>query len=542
MDTDSQPAFPSGSSVNRNVFASFLLQFLFSVLAFRVMGLYRLMDGDEGHFLSAIRSVYDGLVPCRDFFFQQMPLFPYPYAVSMWLFGYGHESCIWVSVLSGAGLAVVTSAWFVRHGGGAAVGWIGWGLVMLNAQILFWTPTVKNHALPLFLGVLALYAAAHRCKSKTPAFWWAALTGFAAMGSVGTRLLALPFTVLAGVWILARVIQSPRSSLSLYGLAGFLVGMLLPGWLILRSAWPHPWVFYFNVLGFHEMRSGSLGTFATWPSTRTELVEMFCQGQFPVLLAMALAVGIWTVASHFRRTSQSVSSGPGVACNAPGSWPPLIPAYLTIFGLGAAALALLPALTFHQYFMVPLMFFILAGVPFWCMLLRLRKPVGAFVALLLLAMYGGAPVNGSLELFNHREWVFPRLPREYRLADVREISQTLAEVTGPDDPVFSTWQGFTFFARRRDLPGNENFNARVIADQLPADQLHLLHVASNEELAGAIQRGEPKAVVLGFFVLRYKDVLLNQDPVTGHYVLRQEFLQQYRLVRQIGSLQVWLKK
>jgi hypothetical protein len=507
------------------------------------MGHYRLMDADEGHFLSAVRCVYDGLAPCRDFFFQQMPLFPYPYAASMWIFGYGYEPCIWVSVLCGAGLAVVTSAWFARHGGGVLAGWVGWCLVMLNAPILFWTPTIKNHAMPLFLGVLALYSASHHCKSKAPAFWWAALAGFAAMGSVGTRLLALPFALLAGCWMLARVIAQPRSSAALCGLTGFLFGALPPALLILRSVLPHPWVFYFDVFGFHEIRSGSLGTFGTWQSVRAELAGMFYQGQFPAMLVIALAVSSWGVALHFGRASRHpLPHGEKAAWAFPCPSPALMPACLTAFGIGATILALLPAQTFHQYFMVPLMFFLLAGLPFWCALLRARKPAGIFGVTLLLAMYGGTPWNDSIELFNHREWVFPRFPREYRLADVRELSQTLAAVTGPNDPVFSTWQGFTFFARRRDLPGNENFNARVIAGQLPDDQLRRLHVASNEELAAAIQQGEPKAVVLGFFVSQYQRVLCDRDSATGNYVLRREFLQKYKLVRQIGYHQVWLRK
>jgi hypothetical protein len=543
MDTDAKSTMPSESRVAWTAFVFFLLQFLFSVVAFRVMGFYRLMDADEGHFLSAIHCVYDGLVPCQDFFFQQMPLFPYPYAASMWIFGYGYEPCIWVSVFSGAGLAVVTSAWFVRYGGGVAAGWVGWCLIMLNAQILFWTPTIKNHALPLFLGVLALYSASRCCKSKTPAFWWAALAGFAAMGSVGTRLLALPFALLAGGWILVRIITQPRSSLAWCGLTGFLVGMLPLVLLIVRSMLPDPGVFYFDVLGFHEIRSGSLGTFGTWPSMKAELIEMVYQGQFPVMLVLALAVSVRGVAYHFSRNSRGpVPHGKQTVWSFPDSMPAFIPASLTLFGIGAAALALLPAQTFHQYFMVPMMFFILAGVPFWCVLLRVRRPAGIFGVVLLLVLYGGTPWNGSIELFNHREWVFPRLFREYRVADVREISKTLAEVTNPDDPVFSTWQGFTFFARRRDLPGNENFNARVIANQLPSDQLRRLHVASNEELAAAIQQGQPKAVALGFVASHYRDVLFDPDPVSGKYELSREFLQHYQPVRQIGPLQLWLRK
>lgn len=540
----SEKVFAAARVLTRAAAVSFLLQFLISCVVFRVMGFYRLMDADEGHFLSAIRGVYNGLVPCRDFFFQQMPLFPYPYVVAMKIFGYGYEPCIWVSVLCGAGLAVVTSGWFTRYGGGLMAGWIGWCLVMLNAPILFWTPTIKNHAMPLFFGVLALYAASRPCGSKASVFWWSALAGFAAMWSVGTRLLALPFTLLAGYWILARVIAQPRSRNGMCGSIGFWAGASLPVLLILRSVFPHVWVFYFDVLGFHEIRSGSLGTFGTWQSVTAELYEMLCQGQFPAMLAVALAVSAWGVVLHFRRTPGSnqrnaESATRTFAC----SMPVLTPAYLTTVGIGASVLALLPAETFHQYFMVPMMFFILASAPCWWFLSHPRKKaVGICNAVLLLAIYGGTPWDDSIELFNHREWVYPRFPKEYGLADVRKISRTLAEVTGPDDPVFTTWQGFTFFANRRELPGNENFNARAIADKLTESQLHELHVASNAELSAAIRRGEPKAIVLGFVVSRYRDVLFVRDPATGYYKLNSKLFQKYGLVQQIGLHEVWVRK
>src|SRR5262245_61209965 len=89
------------------------LQFIAAALIFRGMAQLRpFMDADEGHFLSAIRGVYQGLRPCQDFFFQQMPLFPYLYALAMRLVGYGYETCLWVSLLAGAGLAVVTARYF----------------------------------------------------------------------------------------------------------------------------------------------------------------------------------------------------------------------------------------------------------------------------------------------------------------------------------------------------------------------------------------------------------------------------------------------
>src|SRR5438552_16851443 len=101
--------FEAEHRITKATYVSFLLQFGVSLAVFRVMADPRLMDADEGHFLSAIRSVYEGRVPCQDFFFQQMPLFLYPYAAAIKVFGYGYEPCLWISLLCGAGLAITTA-------------------------------------------------------------------------------------------------------------------------------------------------------------------------------------------------------------------------------------------------------------------------------------------------------------------------------------------------------------------------------------------------------------------------------------------------
>ncbi|MEE8169294.1 MAG: hypothetical protein V3T70_01990, partial [Phycisphaerae bacterium] len=73
-------ALPSRSSAPRRINAvSVVIQFVAATAIFRAAAEWRVMDADEGHFLRAIRGVYDGLVPCQDLFYQQTPLFPYPY-------------------------------------------------------------------------------------------------------------------------------------------------------------------------------------------------------------------------------------------------------------------------------------------------------------------------------------------------------------------------------------------------------------------------------------------------------------------------------
>jgi hypothetical protein len=519
-------------------YGTLLVQFLLASAIFRLMANYRLMDPDEGHFLSAIRSVYHGLVPSQDFFYQQMPLFPYPYAASMGLFGYGYEPCLWVSVACGAGLATVAAAWYIRSSGGILSGWAGWLLVVLNAQVLFWTPTVKNHAMPLFLGAFALYASFHPGGKGSTDRWWGALSGFSAVWAVGTRVLALPFFLLAVTWLLLRAASPSTRQSGVRALQGFILGTLPPLLLMLRSMFPDPWVFYFNNLGYHGMRSGSLGTFGSLNSVMAELLEMLLQGQFPVVLAAALLVVICGRCFH----SRAPAAGP------PPSWferllaRESIPSWMLASGVGAAVLALAPAQTFHQYFMVPLIFFLLAGVPLWHTLLYERKNAGKVVAGLMLIGYAATPCTAGLSMFNHREWIFPQLPKEFSLPEVRALSRKLAEVTEPGDSVLSTWQGFTFLADRREYPGNENFNARIIAGRLTDEQLSRLRMASNAELAAAVDRGEPKAIVFGFFAGQYREALGEVDPISGDRKLRSKLYTNYRMIMERGAHSIWLRK
>lgn len=502
------------------------LQFALSAAAFRVMGLYRLMDADEGHFLAAIRCVYKGLSPSRDFFFQQTPLFPYPFAAAMKVFGYGYEPCMWVSVLSGAGLAVLVAAYFARYGGGAACGWIGWLLVMLNGPVLFWVPTVKNHALPMFAGMMALYAASMRCETKRGSFWWGALAGFAAMWSVGTRLPAAPLSAVAGLWILLRAVAPSRPAHAWMGVLGFVAGLLPPSLLVLRSVFPDPWVFYMNILGFHKVRSGSAGTYGTWGTVTAELGQLLRQMQYPLMLAVAVGVSAWRAASAARR-----------------SW---IEPGLLLAALAWSVVTLAPAQTFHQYFMVPGIFLLLASVPIWSGLLRAgNRRAGAALMVLVLGVY-------ATQMFNHREAVLnpaggppgkDGFPPEWSHAKVRELSAALAAATKPGDKVLTTWGGFSFFADRDEVKGNENFNGRTISVILPDDQLRRLHVATNAELTESVRRGEPAAIAVGFFnVAYYRYALYAVDPSGKGLTYHPEVVKRYKPIRTVGQHVVWQRR
>jgi len=478
----SQPFAPSALPQRAGIHAA--MQFLLAMIVYRFAASVRLMDADEGHFLSAVRSVYNGLNPFQDFFFQQTPLFPYPYALAMRIFGYGYEQCLWVSILCGAGLAVVTAAFYARGGRSAWFGWIGWWMVVANAQTFFWTPMVKNHALPLFCGATALWAASRRCESARPAFGWGALSGFAAIWCVGSRLPALPLSAAAALWIVGRAVWPGRPRGAWMSVAGFAVGAMPPLLLALRSLYPDPWRAWFDVVEFHRSRSAG-GTYGDWNTISVELIVLARQAQFPFMLLIALIAVFAALMSPPAAVEGSSSpSSPSSRGEA------RVALYLALFGIAAAVWSLLPRQTFHQYFMVPLVLFWFAALPLWRFLLRAEpRRVLRGLGVLLLACY-------AFGVTNHQERIFPDC---WGRGPVERMSAALAAHTSPQDEVLSTWQGFTFMAQRRDLPGNENFNARTIADKITAEEARRVRIASNSDLAAVVLAAKPRAIVTGFF-------------------------------------------
>jgi len=547
-----------------------LLQFALALLIFAYAAGRRVLDADEGHFLSAIRAVYEGRVPYQDFFYQQTPLFLYPYAWAMRLFGYGYDACLWVSLISGAGLAAVTSAWFARRGGSAAIGWVGGWLVVTNAQLFFWVPTVKNHALPLFCGAAALWAASIRSPRPRGAFGWGALAGFAAVCCVGSRLPALPLAAAAGGWVLLRAIAPDRPRGAWLGIVGLIAGALPPLALALRSLSPDAGRAWFDVIEFHQLRSAG-GAYGTLQTVLRMLDLMAGQIQFPLLALGAFAAAVGQLMKRFvvridadesdqpetvtsagaplaaaaAHKTRAVTHKPEAAMHEPekegnsddssirphpNPLPPgegeaeWIEPLLTVMAVAATILQLLPRQTFVQYFMVPLVLIWFATPRLWKSLLVPSRPIriAAGIGLLL--------VHGAL-YFNARERIFPDC---WRLARARELAAAMKARTAPGDVVFTTWQGFSFLAERPDIPGNENFNAHTIARRIGAEQRRRLHVADHEELKNMLAGGLPKAIAIGFFAGLGPD----RDPSPFYFDI---LFDGYDRRSRGGELKIWLR-
>jgi hypothetical protein len=526
------------------------IQFTIAAIIFRFAGEFRLMDADEGHFLSAIRMVQDGFAPCQDFFYQQTPLFPYPYAWAMSLFGYGYDTCWWVSILCGAALATVTGVYFTERSRSTAAGWMGWFLIVSNAQILFWTPVVKNHAMPLMFGAVALWAASRRPATARGGLGWGALCGFASLCAVGMRLPAAPFAAWAGMWIGARAVLGARNTrrAAWWGVLGYWIGVLPPALLALGSVFPDTWVFVFDVIGFHEMRSGSQGTWGTWRTVSRELGIMAQQAQFPLMLVAAGVAAGWCLIRLIVRWR-------GVADDEPNRPRPRAPEIaLLLGGVASAISALLPQQTFHQYFMVPLLFLIFATAPLFAAawFARNGRQIWRMTALIGLVIYAFSYLpptehvgHGRMMFANHCERVFENC---WSHENVRAMAGALAQNTAPDDVVFSTWQGFTFMARRPDIRGNENFNGRTIVHKVSKEERERLKLVSNAELTAMIREGVPKAVVVGFFCGPSAGRPFYHQQI--YRIPRRDFrpaaslLKNYRplLVPNQGYHQLWIRK
>ena len=305
-----------------------------------------------------------------------------------------------------------------------------------------------------------------------------------------------------------------------------------------------------------------------WSTVSRQLALLARQVQFPLLVAMALATSVLAVTGRSRIVRSPGAAPESAATEAmPGArW---LAGAITLMGIAAAIVSLLPQQTFTQYFMVPLLLFVMATPASWTRLIHGRSPIiGRTAAIVALALYAGLLArSGSREEKTpegRRFWTINRSSEEdfarkrWDRASVQQMAAALREATSPTDLVFSTWQGYTFLADRRDIPGNENFNSRTVTNQPPEtlvspDEMRRLRIAPNEQLHQMLTNAEPKAIIIGFFANPYymrelgvrTPIGYELDQRTGWYRLRPDITRNYRLVKTIGrgdgAHQLWVR-
>jgi 4-amino-4-deoxy-L-arabinose transferase-like glycosyltransferase len=223
--------------------------FLLQLVTFLAIARHRLIDGDEGFYLMASRLLFEHKVPYRDFFFTQMPLSPYVYALWVRVAG-----CSWVSArvlcallasLAGTVLFVQVCAETKR----SAAGLTAILLFASSALVFAWFSIAKTFALSAVFLLFAHFILTRRTASNLNRS--VAIAGLLLGVAVDVRLYLLALAPLFLWWICRDAEARLRFRTALSFLAGLTLALLSNIYFLAVA----PREYLFGNLLFHAIRS-----------------------------------------------------------------------------------------------------------------------------------------------------------------------------------------------------------------------------------------------------------------------------------------------
>lgn len=428
---------------------------------------WRLIDADEGFYLSAAREVAHGHLPYVDFFYPQMPLLPFLGAP---LASWGISSLLVLRALTAvAGLLLTWQTYrFVRRISDdqrtamwAAV------LIGLSGLLLAWHTTFKTYGwTDLFMLVSFSFllnageASAHRLRDSFVSFLFLGL-------AVGMRSVLVVLAPLFGYWlwrdIRAGAGQSRKPLLA--ALAGFSLP-LLPALVLFVEA---PGSFWFSNLGFHLHRGTPLTVAESLLNKLTSLGEFIALPQ--TLIILGLLLGAVLLRRLVPQEMWRVAKRGLVAA------------------LVIAVVYLFPKAIHMQYFQQTLPFLVIATVP--ALWLIARMPALRWLRNLggILYLFGIAPFV-VIFLFAPRA-----MDQKYTWDNIDQVVSIIQSHSEPGDTVLSEWAGYPVLAERSPILGGEHCGFQLVPNLDPASYSEF-HLLSNSRVDSTLRLNMPHLVVV----------------------------------------------
>ncbi len=457
-------------------------------------GIARYVIEDEGYYLYAAELIGQGKTPYVDFFYPQMPVFPYFYAGWMGLFGIGWFSARVFTVLQCAGIAALLFHWVRRETNDWSWPILAAALFTFSSLTIYSFLTARTFAITVITALAALILITGNAEKHV---WLkAGGAGFLAAVCFGCRLMMAPIMPLVLLIGLLRPSQQRWQWFSA-GLVGLGLG-LLP---LALFYFMDPALFVFNNLNFHSYRHTEAGLISDFRQKAEIIFGMFGHtftkggigAQFLLLTVVMLG-------SFARWKTWTVSEWAVIIC-----------------GMICVVIALLPTPTFHAYFAVPLPFWIMASTLHlahstrdW----REQKPSAAVHrrgVWLALGLY----ILLAMPDFTYCSYLYKRFQGSGGQSGttlsyktdcdpnrIREVSDLLRSKAGPDDFILSFWSGYLFGTGRRPYPNAEShvmFNhAPLLAKALSAAEFQRYHMLSENDVQEIIQNRRAAFIVTSF--------------------------------------------
>ncbi len=485
--------------------ASLGLVWVCSAIVFATIGWFRLIDGDEGYYLSAARAVSSGQSPYADFFYPQSVLMPYLYGAWMDIVGVGWHAGRALSWLAAATTAVVVYLYARLKFESERAGMFAWALFLLNGMAIGWLTAAKTYAATTLMLVtcVALLDTGKRSAVRVGA------AGLALGIACSLRSLFLAYGAVMLVHLLARENGRCRYRRAAVFAGGMGLGLLPNLAAFVRT----PDLFVFNNFGYHALRSNA-GLVGNLPQKFLTLLQWVLPlrdegaASLQTLLLLVLCV-----AAARRRP-----------------WP-----FNLVTGAWGIVINQLPTPAHTQYNVCLLPLMAIAAVEG----LQALRSAGGRLSKIVAVGLGLYPLAFAFEVLRYTStgWLVPGVSSHagainWRITTVTQIGALAERHHGSvqERPSLSWWPGYFIETHLRPMPGTENQFGREIGMKLTPERRRQVRIADDEQIQSWVRERIPRTLIVGNW-------LSNSEKLAIESVARESG---YRVVATVADTRVYV--
>ncbi len=413
---------------------AFALILTFQIVLLLIFVFFRLIDFDEGIYLSAAQLVRGGELPYLDFFYNQMPYLPYVYSIAT---ESGFASLFLGRLISAAAslLLGVLLFWFAhKMSGDAKLSLFVFFLYSFHGLILTWHSTVKTSTfsdLWSFVSFIffASYVISQKPKIKNLMLF---LAGIFVGLALNFRLTHLAILICQGVLIFF-LFRSESIKRRMCNLLLLFFGAILSSCFAIYLFFKDPQTFLFDNLVFRQV--WGLEMIRMSFVSRLFTLSKFLLYPQDLLILILAALSLAYLLRQLRKNHSLTSEGKVMITS-------------TSLAFSIIVVSFLISPTQFQYFQQALPFLLIACLPAlkqltpkWQGRKMVIRVIGALYLLfilpfLLIFVFG---IRGK--------------DQQFQLKQVREVVEVVQENSEAPDRILASWPGYVVLSGREPLPG-----------------------------------------------------------------------------------------
>ncbi|MGB7060952.1 MAG: hypothetical protein WBF13_01190 [Candidatus Zixiibacteriota bacterium] len=473
----------------------FWIILILEFLLLSVFVCFRLIDYDEGLYLSYAQLVRDGNLPYLDFFHPQMPYLPYLYCM---VSQYGFSS-LFLGRLISASIGLLISIIFFylvyRLTARAGLSLLLFFLYSFNGLTINWHSVVKTSAVSDLLALLSFLCFAFcllRKDNRRPLMIF--LSGLLVGAAFNFRLALFPILLVEGFLIfLLSTGRSTRSGLS--DLALLLCGALFSSVFSIYLLARDPAAFYFGNVGYHLIWGNQAIGMTLMGKVLTLSKFVFYPQNLIILILMVMSAA--TLLRKARAGQLDLHDR--------------VIAAALVFALVLIITFFLMSPTQFQYYQQALPYLLICSIPALGKLeprLKAKKPQAIAVGAVYLSFILPFAI---IFLFAVRQRDKP-----FEIKTVKTVVEAIQKNSQPDDSILTAWPAYAVLSERKVLPGLETWGGGVIPF-LSLQQVRRFKLIDDLRVKKLIGGREVNLVVKeGWFPPQFDDLIEeNYDLVTS---------------------------